>query len=177
MDRWEVLDDAGLLAATATEPEAFAAFYRRHVPAVLAYCRRRTGAPDLAFDLCAEVFAAALQASARYRPRHATAAPWLYGIARRKLAQSARRGRIEDRARRRAGMEPIEVTDEGLALVEEAALLAALPADERAAVEARILDDRGYPEIAARLGCSEQVVRKRVSRGLARLRTQMEGEQ
>src|SRR3954470_17327749 len=176
MGRWEAVDDSDLLAATAKEPDAFAAFYRRHVTAVLAYCRRRTGAPDLAFDLCAEVFAAALEARARYKPVHDSAAPWLYGIARHKLAESARRGQIEDRARRRAGMQPIEVTDEGLAVIDEAALLQALPAHERDAVQARILDDRGYEEIAAALRCSEQVVRKRVSRGLARLRAQMEGD-
>src|SRR3954469_4563616 len=120
MERLDDLDDAALLAATAPQPEAFAVFYRRHVGPVLAYCRRRTWAPELAFDLCAEVFAAALEGSGRYRRAHDTAAPWLYGIARNKLAESARRGRIEDSARRRLGMEPIEVDDEGIALIEEA---------------------------------------------------------
>src|SRR4051794_829445 len=109
MNLWEDLDDGALLAATATEPEAFATFYRRHVDTLLGYCRRRTGRPELAFDLCAEVFAAALHGSRRYRATHPTALPWLYGIARRKIADSARRGRIEDRARRRLGMVPIEL--------------------------------------------------------------------
>jgi RNA polymerase sigma factor (sigma-70 family) len=183
MERWEDRDDAALLAVTAAEPEAFAAFYRRHVAAVLSYCRRRTGAPDLAFDLCAEVFAAALEASGRYRPGHETAAPWLYGIARRKVAESARRGQIEDRARRRLGLEPIELDDEGIAQIERvtsgdplALLMDGLPEDERTAVQARVMDEREYAEIAKTLRCSEQVVRKRVSRGLARLRTQMEGK-
>lgn len=49
-------------------------------------------------------------------------------------------------------------------------LLAELPPDERAAVRARVIDERPYGEIARSLGCSEMVVRKRVSRGLARLR-------
>src|SRR4051812_47204904 len=177
MARLHDLDDAALLAATAGRPEAFAVFYRRHVPTVLAYCRRRTAEPELAFDLCAEVFAAALERSDRYRREHATAAPWLYGIARHKLAESARRGRIEDRARRRLGMEPIEIDDEGIALVEEAApLLEDLAAPERDAVRARVVEERDYGDIAAALRCSEQVVRKRVSRGLARLRARMEAE-
>lgn len=34
-----------------------------------------------------------------------------------------------------------------------------------------MLDERDYEEIATRLGCSQMVVRKRVSRGLTRLRT------
>jgi hypothetical protein len=33
-------------------------FYRRHVHAVLAYLLARTRRPELAADLCAEVFAA-----------------------------------------------------------------------------------------------------------------------
>jgi RNA polymerase sigma-70 factor (ECF subfamily) len=48
--------------------------------------------------------------------------------------------------------------------------LADLPAGERAAVSARVIEERDYGEIARSLGCSEMVVRKRVSRGLARLR-------
>jgi RNA polymerase sigma-70 factor (ECF subfamily) len=49
-------------------------------------------------------------------------------------------------------------------------LLEVLPDEQREAIEAHHLDDRGYPEIAADLRCSESVVRKRVSRGLAALR-------
>jgi DNA-directed RNA polymerase specialized sigma24 family protein len=49
-----------------------------------------------------------------------------------------------------------------------------LPADQRVAVEARIVDDRSYADIASEMRCSESVVRKRVSRGLATLREQIE---
>ena len=45
-----------------------------------------------------------------------------------------------------------------------------LPIDLREAIAARILEERDYPQIAAELECSELVVRKRVSRGLSRLR-------
>jgi RNA polymerase sigma-70 factor (ECF subfamily) len=50
-------------------------------------------------------------------------------------------------------------------------LLSDLPEDLREAVVARVLEERDYDEIAAKLGCSQQVVRKRVSRGLTRLRS------
>jgi RNA polymerase sigma-70 factor (ECF subfamily) len=36
-----------------------------------------------------------------------------------------------------------------------------------------VVDERDYAEIAKDLRCSEAVVRKRVSRGLARMRDQM----
>ena len=55
-------------------------------------------------------------------------------------------------------------------------LVEALPSDERAAVRARIVDERDYADIAAELECSESVVRKRVSRGLARVRQQLSTE-
>ncbi|MGH2930562.1 MAG: sigma factor-like helix-turn-helix DNA-binding protein, partial [Solirubrobacteraceae bacterium] len=49
------------------------------------------------------------------------------------------------------------------------------PTDERAAVRARVIEEREYGEIARSLGCSEMVIRKRVSRGLARLRASVAG--
>ena len=41
-------------------------------------------------------------------------------------------------------------------------------------MQARVVDGDDYPQIAADLRCSEQVVRNRVSRGLARLRAAKE---
>ncbi len=45
---------------------------------------------------------------------------------------------------------------------------------ERDAVRARVVDERTYASIAAEMRCSELVIRKRVSRGLARLRKSLE---
>jgi RNA polymerase sigma-70 factor (ECF subfamily) len=52
-------------------------------------------------------------------------------------------------------------------------LLADLPADQRDAVVAHVVDDRGYPELAGELHVSEATVRQRVSRGLSTLRRRM----
>jgi RNA polymerase sigma-70 factor (ECF subfamily) len=49
-----------------------------------------------------------------------------------------------------------------------------LPDDQQAAVRARVIDERDYPDIAKDLRCSEAVVRKRVSRGLGTIRTRLE---
>ena len=110
--------DDDLLAATRTEPEAFAVFYRRHVEALLAYFARRTRNAELAADLTAETFAAALDGAHRHRPDKGPAVAWLYGIARRQLAHAARKGAVEDRARRRLGMARLQLTDEALERVE-----------------------------------------------------------
>jgi RNA polymerase sigma-70 factor (ECF subfamily) len=53
------------------------------------------------------------------------------------------------------------------------ALLDTLAPDQRRAIEGRYLEERGYREIAGDLRCSESVVRKRASRGLAALRAQL----
>jgi RNA polymerase sigma factor (sigma-70 family) len=175
-------NDVQLLVATPTEPEAFGVFYRRHERTVLLYLLRRTGSAELAADLTAEVFAATLQACQRRRAAFpAIPLAWLFGIAHHKLADSYARGRVEDRARRRLGMEPVLLGQEdlrllGLADQDDRAinLISALPPDQRVAVQARVLEDRAYPDIASELRCSESVVRKRVSRGLATLRTQLQ---
>jgi RNA polymerase sigma factor (sigma-70 family) len=181
MASWDLESDDRLLAAASREPAAFSAFYHRYEGAILACFMRRTGDAELAADLTAEVFAAVLDASRRYRPGEAPAHAWLFGIAGHKLASSRRRGKVEDRARRRLRMAPIELEDEDLERIEARAggqsgvmeLLEALPGDQRAAVRARILEERPYEEIARELRCSQSVVRKRVSRGLASLRSQI----
>ena len=49
-------------------------------------------------------------------------------------------------------------------------LLEELPGEQRDALRARLLDERGYSEIAGAAGISEAAMRKRVSRGVAGLR-------
>ena len=46
--------------------------------------------------------------------------------------------------------------------------MAALPEEQRRAVELRVVDECGYADVARRLGVSEQTARARVSRGPAR---------
>ncbi len=169
--------DDELLLRTPKEPEAFGEFYARHETAILGFMLRRTGEAELAADLTAETFAAALVSVRRYKPGPAPAAAWLYGIARNVLARSVKRHRVEDRARRKLSMPPLPITDELLDRVERQAgderveqLLANLNPEQAQAIRAHVIAETPYPEIAAELRCSESVVRQRVSRGLAVLR-------
>jgi RNA polymerase sigma factor (sigma-70 family) len=175
--------DAELLVAIGRgDDAAFACMYRRHLPLVLRWAYRETKNRELAADLSAEVFAAALTAARRYRSDRGSVAAWLLGIGRNKLRESRRRGRVEDSARRRLGVQPAAITDRDLERVEELAsldeqimgLVADLPHEQRAALLSRIVDERTYDEIATELRCSELAVRQRVSRGLRTLRSQME---
>ena len=177
--------DAELLADTPGDPAAFSAFYRRHVAPVLAYLVARTSRADLAADICAEVFAAALEQSGRFDRRRGPARAWLFTMASSRLTDAARRGTVENRARQRLAMPAIELEDEDLeriATLQDPQLPAArellerLPADQREAIKARVLEERDYSDIAAAISTSEHVIRKRVSRGLAALRTQLDKE-
>jgi RNA polymerase sigma factor (sigma-70 family) len=158
---------------TAADARSFEEFYLRHVGTVLGYFARRTGDAELAADLTSETFAAALAGRRRYRPGKGAAGAWLFGIASRKLADAQRRGYAERRMCRRLGMERIELTDADIAHIEalgEGVLLEGLPAAQRDAVRAHVIEERDYGEIAGELHTSEAVVRKRVSRGLATAR-------
>lgn len=175
-------DDELLLATATGDGAAFAAFYGRHIAEVLAYLARRVGSEEVAADLAGETFAAALLACERYRAAEAPALAWLLGIARNKLRESARRGRVEVAARQRLGIPAIAFEDEDIVRVQELVsvgdtaleLLEQLPAAQREAVRARVLDELGYERLALELGHSQQVARQHVSRGLRRLRTLME---
>jgi RNA polymerase sigma-70 factor (ECF subfamily) len=172
------LSDDELLARTSDDREAFGEFYDRHVRGVLAELRGRGLATEEALDVTAEVFAAALLASRRYRPGEAPARAWLIGIARNKLAHRHRRAATETAARRKLGMARLTYSDEALERVDE--LLgtepsrytngtATLPPAEREAVVARVIEERDYDEIAAATGATPAAIRQRVSRGLAKL--------
>ena len=50
-----------------------------------------------------------------------------------------------------------------------------LPVEQRDAIRAHVLEDRGYAEIASAQRLSEATVRKRVSRGLRVLRDRAGG--
>jgi RNA polymerase sigma-70 factor (ECF subfamily) len=155
-------------------------FYERYEPWLLGYFGAATRSAELAADLTAEVFATVLEARAGFDPARGNVRMWLFGIAHNVLAASARRGRVEAQARRRLGLEPLRlegheldaidglIAREGDARVRE--WLAMLPPEQAAALQARVLEEREYADIAKELACSEAVIRQRVSRGLRRLR-------
>lgn len=173
-------DDRDLLLAAKSQRDAFAEFYSRHVEGVLRYFAHAVGRSDVAFDLTAETFAAALRALPDYRATAAPGKSWLYAIAHHRLVDAVRHGKADARAREELGMHAIVLDDQGEAMIESIIdrvdgrsaleLVRDLPSNERHAITARFLRDKDYAEIAAEMRCSEQVVRKRVSRGLTRLR-------
>jgi len=163
------------------DPEDFGVFYDRHIRALLGYFARRTGDPEVAADLAAETFASALVARRRFRPGGAPAGAWLYTIAQRRLADYHRKGRVDDRLRRSLAMERRPVGDDDARMIRmlgddtATTLLAGLPGDQRDAIAAHVVGDRGYGEVAVELHLTEAAVRQRVSRGLRTLRRRIGG--
>jgi len=179
MENWDQCSDTELLLGARTRSEPFGVFYERHFSLVLAFFRRRVPGPEEAFDLAAETFAAALASVPRFQPGPEPPQAWLFAIARHKLSEALRSSRIQDEARRALAMLPIQLDDEAIDIIETTAcapaveLLETLAPEQRAAVKAHHVDERRYAEIATELRCSESVIRKRVSRGLAAMRTQL----
>lgn len=173
-----------LAAAVSGDGDAFGAFYRRHAKPVAAFHLARVRDGQDAADLTAETFAAALEAVDRFDPARGEAVAWLFGIARNRLLTAMRKGAVEQRARRRMGLERLVLDDAGLERVEAAASAEvvrvelregfdALPPEQREAVALRVLLDHEYAEVAGAIGKSEVVARKRVSRGLSALRARL----
>jgi RNA polymerase sigma-70 factor (ECF subfamily) len=163
------------------KPGDFGLFYDRHLGGVSSYVARRVHGPEVAFDVVGETFARAMEHRAQFDPARGPAIGWLFGIARNLIVDAGRRGQIEAASRMRLGMAAIELDDEQLVRIIEHGrvdlreALASLPADQREAVLRRVVLDESYTVIAGELRCSEQVVRQRVSRGLAQLRANLEG--
>jgi RNA polymerase sigma-70 factor (ECF subfamily) len=178
--RLDKLSDRQLLDATTSEdPDAFAIFYRRYEAPVVRFFLRRTRDHELAADLMSETFAAALMSLAGGAGEIRVPAAWLLQIAHSKLIDSVRRGRVEATSRNRLHFEPLALEDDDIARIEQldhqghdliAIAQRELPEDQWEALEARVIEERDYSEIARSLSCSELVVRKRVSRALKTLR-------
>ena len=173
--------DAELLQAAKADPQAFREIYERYAVWMRSWFQRQTGSETAALDLTAETFAQAWRGVRRFRDMaDGSAAPWLFGIARNLLRQYHKHNRIETAARARLGLpidwegtEAYDAVDErlhanGLKPALRSAV-SALPSDQRAALELRVIEQLGYDEISAALGCSINAARLRVSRALRSL--------
>jgi len=187
MGEMELRRDEELLAASGDRPAHFVALYDRTLPGLLGYFARRTLDAQVAADLAAETLAEAYASRGRFRDRgEGSASAWLYTIARRQFGRYLRRLRVEDAARRRLGMERLQLGPEDIERIEAlvdfehigrqvSAAFGELLADQREALRLRVIEGKSYREIAAGLGCGEDVVHARVSRGLKRLAAQLDG--
>ena len=171
------------VGSIATDPDAFEVFYREHLETVQRFVARRVADPQLAADLTAEVFLAAVDSASTYRPDRGAPAAWLVGVARNVMATEFRR-QSRDRAvvRRIAGRRLLDA--DSLARIEERIdaerearelyeALASLPPRDRALMELIALDGLSVIEAAAVLGVKPGTARVRLHRSRARVQSQL----
>jgi RNA polymerase sigma factor (sigma-70 family) len=171
----------------ALDDVGFSRLYRGAAQDIVVFFARRTYDAEAAADLMAETFAKAYLGRRRFRgSTEEEARAWLFGIARRRFAMYVRRGKAERRALRRLGLERPQLVEGEYARIEELAGLDAMRATlaegmselapaQRSALELRVLRELPYPDVANRLGISEQAARARVSRALRALGSALDG--
>lgn len=158
-------------------PEAFAAIFDRHAPAIHRYLGRRVG--DLADDLLSETFLTAFRRRAEYRPERVDVRPWLYGIA-GNLVMRHRRDEVV-RYRGLARTSAAEALSDDLDLVVDrvdaqqlrprlATALAELDARDRDVLLLLAWGHLTHAEVASALEIPLGTVRSRLHRARRRLR-------
>jgi len=175
----ETWSDGALLADQTDAAQSFAVFYRRHVEAVIRFAAGRGLDADAAADVVSDTFMAALRARSRYRPEGPTARLWLLTIAARRIADVHRRRSRDLRRLQRLRTEAVVLTQDDRDSYRELLgagrqgldALADLPPLQQQVIRARVVEQRGYAEIAEALDLTPAAARQHVSRGLSRLRT------
>jgi RNA polymerase sigma-70 factor (ECF subfamily) len=157
----------------ATRRERFEAAYTESYPSICGYALRRVREPDDAAEVIAETFATLWR---RFDdcPQGAELRPWLFGVARRVIANQ-RRGerrrsalgeRLVENLDQRA-FETVGVPDEASAL---ARAFASLSMTDRELLSLVAWEGLTREELAVALGTSRAVVRLRLHRASKRLR-------
>lgn len=173
----------GDVARIASDPEAFEAFYRRHVEAVERFVARRVDDPYLAADLIADIFLAAIDSAHTYRSSRGDPRQWLYGVARNIVAAERRRSARELRAATRISGRALIDEDDLADLLERIDAEAqarqlyeamdALTDDDRNLVELVALDGLAVRDAAKLLGVSQVTARVRLHRARQLLRNRL----
>jgi RNA polymerase sigma-70 factor (ECF subfamily) len=176
-DRADLADVAGRVHPVDADGR-FRALYAAHLPAMLGYALRRVAAPEDAADVVAETFLIAWRRSAEVPPED-EARLWLYGVARRVLANhlrgEGRRSRLGDRLRTELADQAIiqDPADEVVQVATIRIALARLDESDREVLELTAWEQLAPAEIAVALGISPEAARKRLSRARSRLRAQL----
>jgi RNA polymerase sigma-70 factor (ECF subfamily) len=158
-----------------TEPreETYRRLYATNFDAILGFALRRTDRPEDAADVTAETFLVAWRRLAHVPPGPETR-PWLYGVARRVLANHRRgdhrRTALGDRLRKELAAAVPDTSDEVVQRADVVDAMRRLSGRDQEVLELHLWEGLEPREIAEVLGLSTVVVRPRLSRARARLR-------
>jgi RNA polymerase sigma-70 factor (ECF subfamily) len=156
-------------------PEArFRALYADHAEAVLGYALRRVATPGDAGDVVADVFLVAWRRLDDL-PAEGEARPWLFGVARRVLANrrrgDERRSRLGHRLR--THVERSLADDAGVGADDVRSALDRLPEEDREILRLTAWEQLTPGEIAVAYGIPAATARTRLHRARGRLRREL----
>ena len=155
---------------------AWEEIYRGVYPRLRAFVARRVDDATIE-DLVSETMTRAVGSIERYRPTGPGIEAWIFGIARRVIADHHRRVGRERRRRDRSAVAPTAPDDAAVASDEHARIRAAfteLSAGDRELLELRFVVGLSPDETAVALGKRPGAVRTAQTRALARLRRLVE---
>ncbi len=151
----------------------FRSLYDAHFDAVLGFALRRTDRPEDAADVTADTFLVAWRRLGHVPPGDG-ARPWLYGVARRTLANhrrgEGRRAALGERLRVQVARAVADLADDVAHRADVTAALGRLSARDEEVLQLHLWEGLESREIAEVLGLPGTVVRPRLSRAKGRLR-------
>ncbi len=153
--------------------ERFNALYRVHRAAVLRYASRRCD-PDTARDVVADTFLVAWRKHSAIPDDPDQVAPWLYGVARRVLANTERSARRTQRLTVRLGQASLDeqVPDHATAITERERLIQALhrlPSRDQEVLRLVGWEELDLAGVALAMGCSPSAMAARIYRARRKL--------
>jgi RNA polymerase sigma factor (sigma-70 family) len=179
----EVAQMDALLGRVAAHQDraAFAALFAHFAPRVKAYLLRLGATSGVAEELAQEALLSVWRKAHLFDPAKASAATWLFTIARNLRIDAIRRERRPELDPEDFMPEPDADADAGLMLAQDEGrlrlALKELPADQIQVVELSFFADKPHSQIAAELGIPLGTVKSRLRLAMGRLKRAMGGDE
>jgi RNA polymerase sigma-70 factor (ECF subfamily) len=177
IDLHDASDGALVVAIGRWREDALAEAYRRHAGAAFALARRLLVDRQMAEEVLQEVFLRLWNAPDRFDPERGSLRSYLlaqtHGRSVDMLRSETSRRRREERDARERAESVIDIEREviDLSMSEQVKeVVAALPADERKAIELAYFGGHTYRQVAVMLDQPEGTVKSRIRSGLRRMR-------
>jgi RNA polymerase sigma-70 factor (ECF subfamily) len=156
--------------------EAFAALFQHFAPRLKAFLMRQGVAASQAEDLAQDAMVSLWRKAQLFDPAKASAATWLFTIARNLRIDAIRRDKRPelDPADPMLSCQPDRAADDGVILAQDEtrlrAALKGLPPDQARVIELSFFDDKPHTRIAEELAIPLGTVKSRLRLAMARLR-------
>jgi len=167
--------------ATRGDRGAFAALFLQFAPRVKAYLSRRGLEGAVAEELAQEALLTVWRKAAQFDPSRASAAAWIFTIARNLRIDAARRTQSAPRAPDPTDEPPHPPAADAMLAADDrgarvTAALATLPAEQAEVVRLAFFDDRPHADIERVLGIPLGTVKSRLRLAMSRLRKLLEDD-